>query len=50
MDGEAIAVALGSCPGPDCVKEVVPKVGTRLKVYYINSKTTTSQTLTVTPN
>lgn len=27
MDGEAIAV------GPDCLKDVVPKVGLRLKVY-----------------
>ena len=33
MDGEAITVALGSCSGPDCLKEVIPKVGTRLKVY-----------------
>lgn len=34
MDGEAIATALGSCPGPDCFKDVVPNsLGARLRVY-----------------
>ncbi len=34
MDGTAIVQAFGSCPGPDCIKEVVPKpFGMRLKVY-----------------
>jgi len=33
MDGEAIAAAFGSCPGPDSFKTVLPKLGQRLKVY-----------------
>ncbi len=33
MDGDAIAVGLASGPGADWLKEVVPKVGLRLKVY-----------------
>ena len=33
MDGEAISQALGTLPGPDCLKDVVPKFGVRLKVY-----------------
>ena len=33
MDGEAILAAFAVCPGPDCLKEVLVKVGTRLKVY-----------------
>ena len=34
MDGTAIIQAFGSCPGPDCLKEVIPKpYGVRLRVY-----------------
>jgi hypothetical protein len=34
MDGEAIIAALASCPGSECLKDVLPKpYGTRLKVY-----------------
>ena len=33
MDGDAISAGLASCPGPDWLKEVVPKVGVRLKVH-----------------
>ena len=30
MDGEATVAAFATCPGPDCLKEVVPKYGPRL--------------------
>lgn len=33
MDGDAIMDALASCSGPDCLKEVLPKYGQRIKVY-----------------
>jgi len=33
MDGEAIAQAFATCSGPDCLKDVLPKYGTRIKVY-----------------
>ena len=33
MDGEAIMSAFASTPGPDCLREVVTKVGPRMKVY-----------------
>ena len=33
MDGEAISTALGTKSGPDCLKDVLPKLGQRLKVY-----------------
>ena len=33
MDGEAISVAFAACPGPDCLRDVLPKLGQRLKVY-----------------
>ena len=34
MDGTAIIQAYGSSPGPDCLKEVIPKpYDVRLKVY-----------------
>lgn len=33
MDGSAISAGLGSGPGPDWLKDVVPKVGWRLKVH-----------------
>ena len=33
MDGDAISVGFASSPGPDWLKDIVPKVGLRLKVY-----------------
>ena len=33
MDGEATAAAFATCAGPDCLKDVIPKLGVRLKVY-----------------
>lgn len=33
MDGEATAAAFATCAGPDCLKDVIPKLGSRLKVY-----------------
>ena len=35
MDGEAICSALASTPGPDSLRDVVPKLGLRLKVYRV---------------
>ena len=33
MDGESLETLLGTTQGPDCLKELIPKVGIRLKVY-----------------
>ncbi len=33
MDGEAIFDAIGCQVGPDCLKDVLPKYGHRIKVY-----------------
>lgn len=33
MDGAAISAGLASCPGPDWLKDVLPRVGIRLKVH-----------------
>ena len=33
MDGEALAAAFASCPGVNCLRDVLPKFGQRLKVY-----------------
>lgn len=33
MDGEATVAAFATRSGPDCLKDVVPKLGSRLKVY-----------------
>ena len=33
MDGNAIAIGLSTSPGPDWLKDVVTKVGLRLKVH-----------------
>ena len=33
IDGEATAAAFATCAGPDCLKDVIPKLGIRLKVY-----------------
>ena len=39
MDGEAIATAFAVTPGPDCIRDVVPKVGVRMKVYQAIKRT-----------
>lgn len=33
MDGKAIAIGISTSPGPDWLKEIVKKVGIRLKVH-----------------
>ena len=33
MDGEALVTLLATMQGPDCLKELIPKLGMRLKVY-----------------
>lgn len=33
MDGEAILTAFGLSSGPDCLRDVLPKYGLRVKVY-----------------
>lgn len=33
MDGEALVTLIGFIPGPDCLKELITKVGLRMKVY-----------------
>ena len=33
MDGEALETLLGTSQGPDCLKELITRIGTRLKVY-----------------
>ena len=33
MNGEATVAAFATCPGPDCLKDVGPKYGYRVKVY-----------------
>ena len=33
MDGESLEALLGTTQGPDCLKELIPKVGIRLKLY-----------------
>ena len=33
MDGEAVEAAFAAIPGPDCFKDLIPKLGLRLKVY-----------------
>ena len=33
MDGESLVTLIGSKPGPDCLKDVVQKVGPRMKLY-----------------
>ena len=33
MDGESLVTLVGSKPGPDCLKDLVPKVGLRMKLY-----------------
>ena len=33
MDGESLVTLIRSKPGPDCLKDVVQKVGPRMKLY-----------------
>ena len=33
MDGESLETLLGTSQGPDCLKELISKLGIRLKVY-----------------
>lgn len=33
MDGQALIDAFEMCPGPDCLKDVIPKYGIRIKTY-----------------
>lgn len=33
MDGESLEALLASNAGPDCLKELVPKLGVRLRIY-----------------
>lgn len=33
IDGDALVTLLGTSSGPDCFKELVPKIGIRMKVY-----------------
>ena len=33
MDGEALVTFIGFIPGPDCLKELISKVGLRMKFY-----------------
>lgn len=33
MDGEALVTLLTTVQGPDCLKDLIPKLGVRLKVY-----------------
>ena len=33
VDGDALVTLMGTTSGPDCLKELVPKVGIRMKVY-----------------
>lgn len=35
MDGDALATLLSLTPGPDSLKELVSKVGLRIKVYKV---------------
>ena len=34
MDGKAIQQAYGTYSGPDCMRDVLPKYGQRVKVYH----------------
>ena len=33
MDGESLMTLISVTPGPDCLKDLIPKIGIRLKVY-----------------
>ena len=43
MDGEAISTAFATVPGPDCIREVVPKLGHRLKALLEESQVLRAQ-------
>ena len=51
MDGIAIVGAFGAHPGSDCLRDVIPKFGTRIKVYLalksFMSVSTATESLTV---
>jgi len=34
MDGESLVTLIGIVPWPDCLKDLIPKIGLRLKVYH----------------
>ena len=34
IDGESLATLIGIVPGPDCLKDLIPKIGIRIKVYH----------------
>lgn len=33
MDGTAIMQTFATCPGPDCLRDIISKFGVRMKVY-----------------
>ena len=35
VDGDTLLTLVGLTPGPDCLKELIPKIGTRIRVYKI---------------
>ena len=35
MDGQALIDAFETCSGPDCIKDIIPKYGIRVKTYKI---------------
>ena len=47
MDGDAIVLGLASCPGPDWLKEIIPKAGQRFKVHRLLSSLCTDTELQV---
>ena len=54
MDGDALATLLTVSSGPDCLKELIKKVGVRLKVYQLikslcSDETAVRQSCTCTP-
>ena len=32
VDGDTLLTLVGLTPGPDCLKELIPKIGTRIRV------------------
>lgn len=41
MDGDAIYGSFAECSGPECLKEVLPKYGQRVKVHKVLRKSIT---------
>ena len=33
MDGESLEALLADTPGPNCLRELIPKLGVRLRIY-----------------